>query len=52
MTTPERDALAERFKTAAAGAAEALAHDAAGRTAQAHQLWRGLLGEDYPATER
>jgi len=51
-TKPERDALAERFKTAAARAAEALAHDGAGRTAQAHQIWRALLGDDYPETGR
>ena len=48
MTKEQRDAITKQLETAATRAAEAIAHDVAGRTEKAHAIWRSLLGDDYP----
>ncbi len=52
LTQPERTAAREGLLAAARNADVALALDKAGRTEEAHGIWRKLLGTQYPEKGR
>jgi hypothetical protein len=52
MTSEERGRIQKALREAAAQAQRAVELERLGRTEEAHSLWRGLLGADYPEKGR